>query len=208
MNVLIDKKDMPVFSAFNWYISDTGYVVWRGYLKGKKKTIRLHRLIVKATDSQIVDHINRNKLDNRAKNLRIVDYATNIKNSERYDNRKGYYYDNNKSRWTIDSQEFGIRSLYMDTEQACIDYIQSLRNNEIPVRKFTKRPSLGTRKITDQQIGYIFYEFSSGKTKRSIAIDLGVSESAVGRIINGKTTMGGTISRRGKSKKYSNEQSR
>ena len=197
-SVLIDKEHKGIFDSFNWHISDTGYAVWRGILNGKKKTIRLHRLIAKATDSEIVDHINRNKLDNRSSNLRIVDFATNIKNTDKYDQRKGYYFDNTKRRWTIDSKELGIKSLYMDSEKACIDYISDLRNGLNPVRVFTRRPSLGSRKLTDENIEYIFEESSKGVTNRAISKHLGVSESTVGRVVNGKTTMGGKISRRTK----------
>lgn len=197
MSVLIDAPDLQTFNRFNWHISDTGYVVWRGILGGKKRTVRLHRLVTRATDGEIVDHINRNKLDNRRKNLRIVDFATNVKNSDRYDNAKHYYFDSNKKRWAIDSKKYGIRSLYMDSEKDCKDFLRDIDQGKTPNRAFTRRVSLSGRKISDEQIDYIFDEFSLGKTKRSIANALGFSESAVGRIINGRTTMGGKISRRG-----------
>lgn len=77
--ILIDKKDISIFNKYNWHISDTGYVVWRGNKNGKKQTIRLHRLLLNITDSKIkIDHINRNKLDNRRKNLRV---CNNMENS-------------------------------------------------------------------------------------------------------------------------------
>lgn len=201
MNVLIDEGDMGIFNSFNWHISDTGYVLWRGLIGGKKKTIRLHRLIARATDGDIVDHINRNKLDNRRANLRIVDIATNIRNSKRYDEAKGYYYDNSKRRWAIDSKRHGIKSLYMETEADCIEYLSAVGRGETPIRKINRRPSLGGRKLSDAQVERVFKEFEQGKTRRDIANGLGVSASTVGRIVAGKTTMGGKISKRGPSVK-------
>lgn len=194
-NVLIDKEDLNTFNKFKWHISDTGYVVWRGILGSTKKTVRLHRLVIGAKEGEIVDHINRNKLDNRKSNLRIVDHSTNVRNSLRYENYKGYYYDNNKKRWTIDCASIGIKSLYMESEKDCIEYIKTVKQGGKPIRKFTKRPTLGGRKITDRQIDYIFEQFESGKTRTAIAEELGVSVSAIGRIISGKTTMDGTIKR-------------
>ncbi|HOQ47672.1 MAG TPA: hypothetical protein PLA43_20440 [Bryobacteraceae bacterium] len=40
----------------------------------------MHRLITSATEHQVVDHINRNRLDNRRCNLRITDWVGNSRN--------------------------------------------------------------------------------------------------------------------------------
>jgi len=47
------------------------------------KRIRLHRYIMKACPGQIVDHINRNRYDNRKNNLRLVTRSQNMLNSNR-----------------------------------------------------------------------------------------------------------------------------
>lgn len=60
-----------------WLGCTGGYASTR--IDGKNELI--HRLVVGAKKGQIVDHINRNKLDNRKENLRIVTRQQNIVNS-------------------------------------------------------------------------------------------------------------------------------
>jgi hypothetical protein len=79
----------------------------QGYMrtKIKGKTYKLHRIIWKMVyneEPNIIDHINRNKADNRITNLRSVTARENMWNKEKYDNlligvrvrklRSGYAY--------------------------------------------------------------------------------------------------------------------
>lgn len=51
---------------------------------GKRRTVRMHRLIMGVTDSRLfVDHINGDGLDNRKKNLRLCSNAENLRNQHR-----------------------------------------------------------------------------------------------------------------------------
>ena len=51
------------------------------FLKNINGTVfRLHRWIMGVYDDMVVDHINRNTLDNRKKNLRVCSRATNCRN--------------------------------------------------------------------------------------------------------------------------------
>lgn len=191
--VLIDDEDIDIFDKYNWHISDSGYIIWRGLINGKKRTIRLHRLIMHADDDQIVDHINRNKLDNRKSNLRFVTCSENLRNTLRYENAKCYYYDNTKRRWTIDAERFGIKGLCMDSEEACKEYIKALKNGEKPIRHFTRRIPKG--KLGDK-LEYILSEKEKGRSNMEIAKELGVSYSAVYRATTGRSFAQGRISRR------------
>lgn len=65
---LIDNDDLKLVSQFKWHLSDGGYAV----NKSSKKSIRMHRLIDDTPQHLQTDHINRNRLDNRKKNLRRV----------------------------------------------------------------------------------------------------------------------------------------
>lgn len=97
--VLIDSEDVSMLSNINWYISVHGYLA--GFYKGKH--YYFHRLIMKAERSKYVDHINKDKLDNRKKNLRIVRNDENIRNSKVSSNNKsgivGVYWDEERKKW-------------------------------------------------------------------------------------------------------------
>lgn len=136
--VFLDDDKLGVYKSRVWHISDTGYVVWRGIEDGKKRTIRLHRLIAEAKDGEIVDHINRNKLDNRRSNLRICSQRENSLNSDRVENAKGYYFSKSKNRWIIDMKTYGIKSVYVESEQVAKDYVRAVREGREP-RKILHR---------------------------------------------------------------------
>lgn len=118
--VLIDPEDEAIFHSYKWHINDSGYAVWRGEINGEKKTIRLHRLITRAPTGLIVDHINRNKLNNRKRNLRCTTQSVNMQNTDRVENAKGYYYSNSECRknnkWVVDFR--GINNTFATEEEA------------------------------------------------------------------------------------------
>jgi len=61
-------------------------------LKNKSKTVFLHRFILNAKTGQVVDHINRNKLDNRKQNLRFTNYSDNRLNHSQKPGPSGYFH--------------------------------------------------------------------------------------------------------------------
>ena len=201
--MLLDKEDLAIYESRLWHISDSGYAVWRGVENGVKQTVRLHRLINKTPEGLVTDHINRDKLDNRRSNLRTCTQKENIHNSSIYDNAKGYYYDNTQNRWIIDFKRIGVRSVVVDSEQDARKYIALTLAGDTPQRKFTRRMSLGGRKLSDKDLRYIHDEYANGKTMANIAKELGVARSTVGRVLSGKTFSwhGGRRSKRGKAKK-------
>lgn len=72
-----------------------------GYIKNSKGL--LHRLIINASQNDIVDHINNNKLDNQKKNLRIVSYSQNSQNRTKQNNCSskfiGVSFDKQSKKW-------------------------------------------------------------------------------------------------------------
>lgn len=79
--VIVDKKEWEKVKNLPWHIeTGHGYVVRRNSNKNK---FYLHREILGITETkQIVDHINREKLDNRKNNLRITNKSVNALNSK------------------------------------------------------------------------------------------------------------------------------
>lgn len=84
--VLIDTDDVELVSKYQWSIMG-GYA--RTVIDGR--TTSMHRLIMKAPDGLVVDHINHNELDNRKNNLRVCTQSNNAMNRKKaINNTSGY----------------------------------------------------------------------------------------------------------------------
>lgn len=83
--ILIDPDDFEKCSKYSWCISKTGYAV--ANIRGK--VTKMHRYILGVKDPNIViDHINRNPLDNRKENLRLCTPRENSLNTSVSKNNK------------------------------------------------------------------------------------------------------------------------
>lgn len=79
----VDEQDYNFLIQFNWWIHSDGYA-YRQVTSGRTKnsrgdvqSIMMHRVIMNTPAGMDTDHINRNKLDNRRSNLRIVTRTQN-----------------------------------------------------------------------------------------------------------------------------------
>lgn len=88
----VDDIDIPAYMSMSWYLDARGYLVHQRRNKdGTFSTIKFHRFILAPPPDMVVDHKNRDKLDNRRCNLRIVRQGQNCMNSPtRKDNNTGY----------------------------------------------------------------------------------------------------------------------
>ena len=106
---LIDEEDYKKVRKINWCISksrksNTFYVsATPKYRKELNGNISLHRYLMSATKNEIIDHKNRNGLDNRKNNLRRCTTKENLQNTKINSNNKsgviGVYYDKNTGKW-------------------------------------------------------------------------------------------------------------
>lgn len=81
-SVLIDVEDVPIISKHKWglNIQKTRYGYMTVVSSINKKIVKMHRFIIGYAGDLVVDHINRNPLDNRKSNLRIVTPTKNKQN--------------------------------------------------------------------------------------------------------------------------------
>ena len=87
---LIDLDDLETVKQYHWYLDQKGYVAAKG-IDGSKYPREIHRLIMNNPKGMIVDHINRDKLDNRKSNLRICTTKENNRNKSLNSNNKTGY---------------------------------------------------------------------------------------------------------------------
>lgn len=85
-----DRVDYDKVKDNAWWISDKGYIYTQRNGSKKRSSIPFHRFILDIPDG-IVDHIDRNPLNNKRNNLRIVSTKENGRNiSVSYDNTSGF----------------------------------------------------------------------------------------------------------------------
>ena len=85
---IIDTDEIEKIKKFRWTLRKlkSGFYAYTNFWNSK--SIALHRYIANCPIGLVVDHINRNTLDNRKCNLRICNHLVNIKN--RPQNKIGY----------------------------------------------------------------------------------------------------------------------
>lgn len=83
---IVDDNDYDNLKKWKWRKNNHGYVR-RSAANGEY----LHRYILQAPDNKLVDHINRNPLDNRRENLRPVTASeNNINQRLKVNNKSGF----------------------------------------------------------------------------------------------------------------------
>jgi len=105
---LVDDEDYETVSRFKWCTikghNETIYAA--RYVRradGTQTTVRMHRVIMKASASVQVDHENHDGLDNRRANLRLATSAENNRNTRMRKNNasgyKGVSWDQRANKW-------------------------------------------------------------------------------------------------------------
>ena len=78
--VIIDYEDVEILESSSWTIHKD---LRNCYVReGNSDRTFLHRVLMGCPEDMFIDHINGNGLDNRRKNLRVVDKVTNNRNTK------------------------------------------------------------------------------------------------------------------------------
>ncbi len=126
--VLVDDVDFEEMSKWKWCLRE-GYAA--RYVRvgedHKTKNVSMHRIIARALEDEMVDHINQNRLDNRRANLRLCTQSQNTCNMKVKKTsktqvkgvfpRKGDQY--KKSPWRARVKKDGI--VYLDRQFKTIE---------------------------------------------------------------------------------------
>ena len=100
---LVDDKDYGKLNKHKWCAHKDGGTF---YAVGGTPQVKMHRVILRLqsdTGGEITDHINRNGLDNRRANLRVVNHTINGRNRKTSRNNKsghnGVSWDSVNYKW-------------------------------------------------------------------------------------------------------------
>ena len=129
---LVDDEDFAVLNQYRWRkhrVKGTNLVYVYASIPNRRP-LAMHRVVMKATKGQVVDHINGDGLDNRKSNLRVCTTAQNIRNqapnpakgTSRY---KGVYWRSNRSCWITQlvlNQQKVVRKHFQTEEDAAQHY--------------------------------------------------------------------------------------
>jgi hypothetical protein len=123
---ILDQRDYYNLSKFQWYIKGSfgKFYAARNYKYDfrQTKTVSMHREIMIAPKGLLVDHRNRNGLDNRRANLRLATYSENNCNKLKRKNTSsrfiGVCFNKQNQRWGAHIQHGGGKIFlgYFDSE--------------------------------------------------------------------------------------------
>jgi hypothetical protein len=101
----VDDRDYMRLSMYKWYAQGPEGRPARRITMPKHHIIFMYHQIMEVWPWElykkglVVDHIDRNPLNNCRHNLRVVDQATNMQNTSRSINRIGVCYDKRHKKW-------------------------------------------------------------------------------------------------------------
>ena len=98
---LIDDEDLLKVTGYGWYLHSEGYAAAPIYADGVSNTVYMHRIIA---NRKLVDHHDRNKLNNQKTNLRDASRSQNGANRAKSarpasSSFKGVCWDNACQKW-------------------------------------------------------------------------------------------------------------
>ena len=133
---LVDDEDYEELYKYKWYALLNRKTWYAGrtesYANGKRHNLVMHREILGLVrdDGKLTDHRNRNGLDKRRSNLRIVDYVLSNRNRGGHkDNTSGYngvYWHKRTGKW--------VARIQINCKQINLGYYDNI-NDAIEARR-------------------------------------------------------------------------
>jgi len=127
LKALVDDEDYDMLIVHNWFLSANGNVIYAA-ARINRRVVRMHQLIF-GCPGGIIDHADRDGLNNQKYNLRKCSNSENRRNQKiRYDSKnkfKGIEFDKRKNRWRaqifVDNKRYRGKR-FLTQEEAAIDY--------------------------------------------------------------------------------------
>ena len=114
MVAVVDDADYDFVNQWKWHAKrDQGcyYAARSVTVNGKRKTLRLARILAGAAPGQLVDHIDRCTLNNQRANLRVCSQSQNLMNAKVYSRNtsgfKGVSWHQGRKRWRVRTRKDG-----------------------------------------------------------------------------------------------------
>ena len=129
---IVDNIDFLNLSRFKWHLTSNGYAKGKRKLNDKWQNVSLHRFLLNPPLDKEIDHINGDRLDNRRRNLRIVNHSQNQQNAIKPNTNtsgfKGVTWKPKSKKWQsyiMVAKKFIYLGLYSSKEEAARFYNQA-----------------------------------------------------------------------------------
>lgn len=130
---MVDDEDFELLNRFKWYsdVKPNGvYPSRKISTDGFSTSIRMHYYIIDVPEGCVVDHIDRNPLNNQKNNLRVASHSQNSRNRTKSKSKTtskylGVYWDKVNSVWKSQLRIKGMRingGQYHNEEEAALAY--------------------------------------------------------------------------------------
>lgn len=139
----VDEGDYESVAKHRWSIASNRYLTAHVVVDGKARTVTLHRFLGGPAPSGMEwDHINRDRLDNRRANLRLLTKAQNRQSQNKHhppgrevtSNHRGVYWSSKRQKWVAQARVEGRNQFlgHFDLEQTAALVAQEFRRIHTP----------------------------------------------------------------------------
>lgn len=88
---MVDDEDYDDLKKYKWHEDFHGYAVRATFIRGVRGGVKMHRSVLVAQKGQIIDHADRNKMNNQKSNLRFCSFSQNNHNRDKIKGARNRY---------------------------------------------------------------------------------------------------------------------